>query len=442
MPKTSAGDVRARDPLRVARKLVSGPRRYVHTWYVAYLLLGVSASGLLPIVLPLMLEAQSHQPMTVGLVIGAWDLGLLSAPLWGVAAERYRLYGPLFFASLGLTGLACALMPLVSGLWNWFFAALGIGVGQAGAATLASLLIVDFSPKAEWEPRVGALQSFNGAGQVLGLLLAASFSRGVSAMGLWLAAALLLPAMVLAGMGLPESVRWERKRKLWRRAPAVLDVQALSVFPMVNAPANAGLQVLPSNLSGLRRLPEVANSAYGRLLLSWFLFAFGAAGFFTYLPLMLASAHGISSHLTANLYAFAAAVGIGLFLLTSRWCQRYGALRVYRAGLWLRLLAFVLLLASELVPVTAAAAGAVGLVVIGLAWPVISVSSTNLAARLAPFGGGAALGLFNAVLALADVMGTFASAPLVRLWGYRTIPAVAIVCLAAAILLGRGLEAS
>lgn len=79
------------------------------------------------------------------------------------------------------------------------------GAGAGGAATLATLLVVDFAPRAEWEPRIGWLQSFNAAGQVAGLLMAATFSSGHWTAGLWAAAAILAPAMLVGGMGLPPS---------------------------------------------------------------------------------------------------------------------------------------------------------------------------------------------------------------------------------------------
>jgi predicted MFS family arabinose efflux permease len=80
------------------------------------------------------------------------------------------------------------------------------------------------------------------------------------------------------------------------------------------------------------------------------------------------------------------------------------------------------------VPVIALA----GFVLVVLAWPVISVAGTTLAARLTPIGEGAAIGLLSAIGALATVLGTFAGGPLVRGLGYGVLPVMALVGLALA----------
>jgi predicted MFS family arabinose efflux permease len=80
--------------------------------------------------------------------------------------------------------------------------------------------------------------------------------------------------------------------------------------------------------------------------------------------------------------------------------------------------------------------GAVGFSLIVIAWPLLSVSGTDLAARLTPFSEGAAVGLLNAAFALATAVGIVFSGPLVANWGYKTIPATALAGLAASLWLG------
>ena len=80
--------------------------------------------------------------------------------------------------------------------------------------------------------------------------------------------------------------------------------------------------------------------------------------------------------------------------------------------------------------------GAVGFSLIVIAWPLLSVSGTDLGARLTPFSEGAAVGLLNAALALATAAGIVLSGPLVDRWGYKTIPVTALAGLAAALFLG------
>lgn len=164
------------------------------------------------------------------------------------------------------------------------------------------------------------------------------------------------------------------------------------------------------------------------------------AAFLAYLPLLLADRYGIDSHMTAVIYAAAAAIGIWLFVISGQisgqWATRIGTARVYRAGLSLRVAGFVVLLLPELFPIGHRMVfGIVGFAPIVLGWPIISVSGTNLAARLAPFGEGSAMGLLNASLALAAVVGVFASGPLVRWFGYDAILALGLGSLLSALLL-------
>jgi len=50
-----------------------------------------------------------------------------------------------------------------------------VGAGTAAVATVASLFVVEFNPQSEWSPRIGWLQSYNGAGQTVGLFWLLSF---------------------------------------------------------------------------------------------------------------------------------------------------------------------------------------------------------------------------------------------------------------------------
>jgi hypothetical protein len=87
------------DRLRLALRTITAPRRYVRPWYFAYLLLGAVTSGLLTVLLPLTVEAVSHRLSTVAYVMGAYNFGLLTSPLWGIVAERLKAYRHLFLGS-------------------------------------------------------------------------------------------------------------------------------------------------------------------------------------------------------------------------------------------------------------------------------------------------------------------------------------------------------
>ncbi len=429
--------------LHTLRQALAAPRRYVRTWYVAYLLLGVITAGMIPVLLPLMMVTASGELSTVAYVMGGYNLGLLSSPLWGMLAERRKLYRTLFFVGFVIVGAATALMPMLKGIALWMPVAFAIGAGSAGVATVASLFIVDFAPAAEWEPSIGYLQSFNGAGQVVGLLLAGAFAGGLFSVGLWIAALLVLPAVLVGQIGLPGAAETRERDERRRHIHAHLDVRALAAFPRLHFPSGVGFHFQAFNLRGLRQLPRIFGTPFGRFILSWFMLALGVAAFFAYFPVMLTKEYGIAAGLSSIIYAIAAGVGIALFILASRWAERWGSGRVYQLGLWVRLAGFALLVVPFVVPMKDAfTLGAVGFVLIVISWPVLSVAGTGLAARLTPFSEGAAMGLFNAALASATVVGTFASGPLLHSFGFVAVPIMAVAGIAVSIVLGLRLPAS
>ncbi|MGH7069253.1 MAG: MFS transporter [Acetobacteraceae bacterium] len=417
------------DRVRIALGILSAPRQYVRPWYIAYLLLGMVTAGLLPVLLPLTVEALSHRLATVAYVLGAYNLGLLTSPLYGTMAERRQLYRQLFLGGFLLTALAVAALPVAGGLAGWVASAFLIGAGSGCAATLATLFVVDFVPRPEWEPRIGWLQSCNAAGQVAGLFLAAAFSDHRWTIGLWVAAGILLPAMLIGGIGLPVPRKEPLPHPQHHEVHAQLNVHVLSVFPTFGLPSGIGVHLHHLNQQGLRHLPEAIRTPFGRFLLSWFMLGLAVSAFFSYFPLMLAKSYGIGANVSAMIYAVTVVFCTGLYVLTSRLASRFGAAAIYRAGLILRIAGFALLLIPFLLPMGGperTLIGAVGLVVIVLAWPTLSVTGTDLAAHLTPFSEGAAVGLTNAALALATAIGTLISGPLVHRWGYGTIPMMAL----------------
>lgn len=415
---------------------MSAPIGRVAPWYLAYLILGLLTSGMLPFLLPLMVAGTSHQIGTVAYVTGAYNLGLLPAPIFGVAAERRRLYRPIFFGGFVVLALTFAAFPFVGSLVPWFLISLMMGVAAGAAATVATLFVVDFAPRSEWEPRIGWLQTFNGAGQLAGLLLAGAFARGGFVAGFVLAACLALFAVAVGGIGLPADGR-KRQRSI--------PLRHLPVQPLLGSiqldPVFGGLLGHSHHLqwAAVRGLPRAVRGPFGRFLLAWSAYNFGVAAFFAYYPLVMRQSYGIPPAVTAVAYAVAAGIGIFLFIGASSMAVSYGARAVFRGGLALRLVGFGFLGLPFVIAVPGTTFVALlGFLLAMLAWPVLSVSGTALAARLTPIGEGAAIGLLGATGALATVIGTFASGPLVHAFGYGIVLLLAVAGLAAAELLMLG----
>jgi MFS family permease len=395
--------------------------RRIAPWYVASASMGLIASGLLPVLLPLLVVQVSHRLDFVAYVIGAYNLGLLGAPLLGSLAERSRAYRILFLGGLVVIGLATAGLPLVSHLGPWLALSIVVGIGTAAVTVVGNLLIVDFVPPVDWEPRLGWLQGFSGAGQVAGLLLAAMFASGQMELGIWVAAATTLPALLFGRMGLPVG------------------------DPSVKPHTSPGLGTLPHQAHRLRladlfHLPEVLRHAFGRLLLSWFAYNLGVAAFFAYFPLLMRRSFGIDPSLTAIAYAVFAALGTVLFVLAGQWAGRLGDRPLYLGALMVRLAGFALL---SLLLLPWPLPGRTGLALLGfglivLAWPLLSVAGTGLAARLTPIGEGAAIGLLSATGALATVLGSIIAGPAVRALGYPAALFAGLLGVVVSVAIARG----
>jgi MFS family permease len=446
-------------------RAMAAARAAIEPWYLAYFCLGLMTSGMLPVLLPLLVARHSGRLGDVAYVIGGYNLGLLSAPLIGALAERYRLYRTLFFAGFALAGLGLGAAARVSDMAAWIPLAIAIGAGTAAATVVASLFVLDFAAQDEWETRIGWLQSFSGAGQVVGLLMAGIFSDGRSAEGLFIAALFTVPALVFGRIGLPDrrsASAGSRARAIVEGrpggaepgAPAGVQPAPLALAQPIREPGRHGAAATHAHgpaLGGLHHqahrvhgaslasLPGLLRMPFGRFLMSWFAYNFGVAAFFAYFPLLMRQSYGVSPSTTAFAYAVAAGIGIFLFILAGGWSKRYGAPRLYRFALLLRIAGFVLLYLLLLTHLPMADKLALlGFAMINLAWPLLSVSGTGLTARLTPIGEGAAIGLLSATGAMATVLGTFAGGPLVHFMGYGSTLLVGVLGLGVAALLVGG----
>lgn len=410
-----------------------GPRP-VAPWYLAYLILGLINSGMLPFLLPLAVASSSHDLGDVAIVIGAYNFGMMPSPLLGALAERRRLFRAVFFGGFVALAIGLALLPWATRLAGYAPLGLLMGFGVGAAATVAPLFVIDFTPRAEWEKRIGWLQGFNGAGQLAGLLLAGAIVAGPLSAGFRLAAFFAALALVLGRIGLPFATP-----RSSIRLPRLAWADLIRAFPG----STLGGPLLHShhlNRAALARLPRHLSGPFGRFLMAWGLWNFGTAPFFAYYPLLMRAIYAVPPAATALVYALAAGIGILLFVLAGHAAEKHGDHRLFQAGLLFRLAGFILLaiLAAASLPGRGPLA-LLALALVVLAWPILSVSGTGLAADLAPAGKGAAMGLLGATGALATVLGTFLGGWLVEAFGYDIMLLVAAAGLAgAAVLIGRG----
>jgi len=416
----------------IVRDTLLGPRRWLESWYGAYAILGAVSSGIIPITLPLMMSQLTGQLSTVGFVMGAFNLGAISSPLWGNIADRTKKFRFIFFGGLALEAVGMAAFPLVHGLLAWFLIALAMGTSTAAVATCATLMVVEFHPASEWTPRIGWLQTFNGAGQSIGLLLAGILVAAGYRTALWTGAALLLPAIGLGIWGLRKSVLHLAPDPTitlrWIRAHA--DITPIGRFARVELLGGGILRHFSViNWRGIKNLGSMLPTRFGRFIASIFIFFFGISGFFAYFPIFLKTTFHIAPSITSVAYAITAGIGVTLYALAGKWSSKLGAGAVYFAGRLFRLMAFALMLTAIFVPSKTATAlmafSSFSLVI--LAWPVISVSATELTSELSPTGQGVAQGMYNAANAVGTVLGTYLAGALVGMLGFTSLPIMAMI---------------
>jgi predicted MFS family arabinose efflux permease len=206
--------------------------------------------------------------------------------------------------------------------------------------------------------------------------------------------------------------------------------------PVLRHPARQGewAQQSPQHLyhhayfHTLRRLRPTLRSPFGRFLGAWLLSLTGSSAFFALYPVLVHEVFGITPALSS--LACALAVGLRLFFYTpaGRWSHRLGPARVLQGALGVRLLAFMGLYGLGGFQTEALRLLVVLVVTLILCcWAVLSVSSTALTAHLSAHHEGEGLGLFNAVTALAGVLGALLGGWLAAQWGYLAAVGVAVV---------------
>jgi MFS family permease len=409
---------------------------WVEPWYGAYAILGALASGLAVIAIPLVVTGGGGSATEIGTAIAAQNIGALFAPFWGSMADRTKSYRAIFFLGFILIGLGFLDLSGLHGLTAWMAGAFLIGFGTGASNTVASLFVVEFTPQVEWGPRISWMQTFNAAGSVLGMALAGLLAPRLDTL---LAAILVIPAIVMGGRGLPlPRGRFHIPRPslhatqfvhlLHRSGP-----NAASVVAAVHRP----------RIGDFRAIRMAMTSGFGLFLAAWFLFSLAVSSFASLYPVLMERSYGLQVAQSALLMSIATALSIPLYNYAGRLVTRRGPAATLGIGIGGRMIGL-------------AGLGVVAFLHVGWAilpvillfglyqgiWPLLSVASNDLAAGLAPFGEGAAMGLFNAAAAVASAVGAVAGGAVADRFGYGAVSlfaaAVALLALGCVAALSRG----
>jgi DHA1 family tetracycline resistance protein-like MFS transporter len=397
----------------------------VEPWYLAYALLGVTAGGLIPILLPLAVS-RVGSAVHVGLVMAAISLGGLTAPLWGGLADRYRLHRGLLAGGLLVAAIALIAFPFTTALVAWLGLALLQGVGTASAATVANLFVVEGHPRAEWDERIAWLQTFYGGGKVGGLLLAAGLSQAGLRVGLLTAGGLTALAALLGSLTAQAS-------------PGPLTPQPVLLQPARHSEGAFGSPQRFFHHLTLRivqRAGAALRSPFALFLAVWLIAFTGTSAFFSLYPVLMQKVFGIAPVPSSVALAMASGLGLALYSPAGRWSDRFGPGRVLETALGIRLLG----LSSMLVLGLARPGGESGAVLLAftlvmLSWSLLIVSGTALAACLSTIGEGEGMGMFNTISALAGVIGAALGGWAAGHWGYIAALGLAVVGVALGLIL-------
>jgi DHA1 family tetracycline resistance protein-like MFS transporter len=402
--------------LETRENRLTGWLKWIEPWYLVYAMLGITIAGLIPVLLPLRV-GQTGNPAQVGWVMAAVSLGGLSAPLWGALTDRYHLHRwvliiGLFLTATGLTAFAFSSQPAI-----WFGLALLLSIGAAGASTVANLFVVEMHPKSEWDERIGWLQTFYGFGQVVGLLLAGFLSNADLTIGLLTAAGLSAVAVILGWLTTNAPPRYPGRK------PTLLHTARHAEWT-IHSPQRFFHHL---SLNGLKQFSKVLRSRFGLFLVIWLLTFAGSAAVFSQYPLLMQNVFGITPDISSVAFGVMAGLGLALYTPAGNWSDRFGSAPILRVSLVMRLIAFISLFALGFTHFGVQGwLALVAFAFVVFAWSLMSVSGTALAANLSPVGEGEGMGIFNAVNALAGVVGAALGGWVAGSWGYATTSIVAV----------------
>jgi MFS family permease len=413
------------------------PSQLLEPWFTPFALVNGAAVGLTPILLPLVAAKQGAGH--VGLVMGAFNLGAFAAPLTGGLADALHAHRMLATLCAALSAVTLWLFPFANSPLQLLLALVN-GAGFAGAVTIANLLIVERRPEAEWNQRLGWLETALSVGQGGALFLAAWLSGLNERTGLAIAALVPAAAIPLSLVLLPRLRKPKPATPATGAAPAAPGASTPTTPPeragtlrtraATHRLSNVGHTSLvsPSQLPhvpgtrhwglAIKRSLGLLRGGFGWMMAAWIPAYAGSAIVFALYPVMFQHAFRVKPQTSSLAFAVIVFVSLPLFIVAGRVSQRRGPRAVMAGGLASRVVLLAILAGL-------AAAGSVPAIVplaafggILFAWSFLSVASPGLTGQLVPQAEGEAQGVLNAASGIAGFLGAVIGGAVASTAGY------------------------
>ncbi|MFW6359901.1 MAG: MFS transporter [Chroococcales cyanobacterium] len=397
-------------------------------WFFAFVPQKIVES-LLIILLPLFIvQAVGGNVAQVGEVHALTALaGMGGSILWGNLSDSIGCRRP--FLIVGLTGLALCTFAigtaenvntvlLFSPLAGFFMAAI---------VPVTSALVLDSFPESQWSQIFSRLYLINAwsfvAAVILGTTWLSWFSPGqgtASAMQslLQIAGSFTLVSLFLCYLLIQDPPIARKKRQFSPHLMGSLSIAVVERRALFYASRMAYFILTPS---GLSQLGKILNQPL-------ILFYLGLAQFFIAanivlvpFPIFLTEKLGVTNSQIFTLFLAKAVVEAFCYLPVGQWVRKHPGLLLTAEATALRMgmfTTFAVIAWKETSPNSFVMVGFVYLLV-GMTWAIVNVSGTTAVACLSPQGSqGMAMGIYNAIIGLATVVGSLIGGALARSFSY------------------------
>jgi MFS family permease len=395
-------------------------------WFYAFGPVNIANGATAPLIPLYMVIVLHASVLDVGLVFFFSSLAAVpGAMFWGRLSDRLHRRRAFVLIGLASFALTLPLMALTDSLPVYLAANALLGFLQAAGAATSSVLIMESFPEREWAPRIGRFAQVSGVCFVVGLVLGAfwfmlvppAFGQAFALAVMFVLAAALSAVSAVLGIATIK----EGHRRVDRAAAAeTLARLGHSIIERRHAffmRAHHLPSVSFKSIAAHARQPIGAYCAGILLLFTGFL-VFNAP-----LPVFFLSEAGLAQTLIFWVYVSNSTIAAALYLYAGRRCDDVEPRSLLALAAGSRMIIYPLFA----VAVALLGAGNLGVLIAllalnaaaGASWAFINVSSSVLAARLAPANAKAqAMGLYNAAIGAGAIIGSLLGGLLAQRFPY------------------------